>query len=116
MNDTGNGALTLFYSDLDHLGMNDQLYHGWRGQVRCELADASVQALSSLVVQVRFLRPVSFQPWGEWITEKAILRHDRPGLTRLSGPGIRQAMFIETGPDNAHVGVSSTRGGLGAII
>ncbi len=97
INDTGSNALTLFYTDLVHLGMHQQ-YNGWLGYNTTVTADGNSQDLSSVMVEIRMVRPGSHEPWGGWIPEVAVIRNAVAGVERLSGAGMRQSLYFGTPP------------------
>ena len=77
---------------------------------------SDLEVLLALFVEVRLLRPVTLIAWGDWFEELAVLREIGPGVARLSGGRIRNHFFFGTRPGNLQVAVSSTKGGLNAII
>lgn len=115
LNDTGSDLLTLFYADLPYLG-NYHQYEGWQQDVEVGTAGGRVETLLALLVEVRLVRPVTLTAWGDWIEELAVLRELVPGVERLSGGGDKGSFFFGTRPGNLQVAVSSTKGGLNAII
>jgi hypothetical protein len=88
MNDTGSDVLTLFDTDMPHLG-NIQAYAGWRGQTAVRNANGTIDICPEILVQVQLARDDS-SPWSDWIDDLAIVRPARPGVARLSGVGIRE--------------------------
>lgn len=116
LNDTGSDTLTIFVDDLIRLGYPHIMYHGWLGIVGVVSADGNVEHLSSLLVEIRFLRPVTYEPWGPWIIEPAVVRQNGPFLRRLSGRYMRDSMYFGTGAGNHHVAVADTKGGMSALI
>ena len=117
MNDSGSNILSVFYEDLNQLGVLQlPYYYGWLGNVGITTADGNVEYLQSLLVEIRFLRPATHEPWGPWITESAIVRHIGPEAMRLSGRAMRDFMFFGTRAGNHHLAVADTKGGMSAII
>lgn len=69
------------------------------------------------MVDIRLVRPGSLVPWGNWLSEEAIIRQTAHGVERLSGSlMMRERLFFGTRPGNYQVAVSDTKGGLNAII
>lgn len=97
LHDTGSDVLTLFATDLTHLGIH-QPYNGWLGYNETFTADGNAQHLSTVMVEIRMVRPGSHQPWGEWIPEVAVIRNAVPGMERLSGAGMRDRLYFGTPP------------------
>jgi hypothetical protein len=114
MNDTGSDMLTLFTTDLPHLG-NIQGYAGWLAPSGVRDASGSTTFLPTILVQVRLARDDN-SPWSDWIDEWAIVRQPNPNVLRLSGVGIREILFIGTAPGNNLLAVSATRGGLTSLL
>lgn len=114
-NDTGSTALTIFDIDLEYLG-NRGNYGGWCEDVMVVVADGGMERLHSLWVQVRFVVPETFLPWGPWILEQAVIRKAGNGVIRLAGSGMRKQLFFGTSPGNTHVAVATTKGGMQSII
>lgn len=109
--------LTQFYADLNPMGIQQcPNYYGFQGGVYVQIADGTVQYLAVIVVEIRFTRPGSGEPWGPWIFERAVLRMEGPGQTRLSGRGMRDYMWFGTPPGYRHVAVASFQGGMNAVI
>jgi hypothetical protein len=55
-------------------------------------------------------------PWSDWILEDAIVRPMALGVPRLSGSGIREALYFGTGPGNHVLAASTTKGGLTVLL
>lgn len=68
------------------------------------------------MVDIRLVRPGSLVPWGNWLSEEAIIRQPAHGVERLPGSSVRERLFFGTRPGNYQVAVSDTKGGLNAII
>ncbi len=90
MNDTGSDVLSLFHSDLQHLG-NIQGYAGWLGHIPIACANGAINIYPRIRVEVQLVRDDN-TPWSDWIEEEAIIQADSPGLLRLSGYGIRNVL------------------------
>jgi len=114
MNDTGSDILTLFDTDLLHLG-NIQGYTGWPGPVAVGNANGTVGVYPLIHVQVQMVRN-DCSPWSDWIDELAIVRPAAPGVPRLSGVAIRNFLYFGTAPGNHSLAVSATRGGLTSLL
>jgi hypothetical protein len=114
MNDTGSDMLSLFYSDLQHLG-NIQGYDNWQGATGILCANGTINQYPTIVVEVQLVRDDN-TPWSDWFPELAIVQPDSPGLPRLSGYGIRNALYLGTGPGNHSLAVASTKGGLASLL
>jgi|SRR5579862_1772995 len=114
MNDTGSDVLTIFDVDMQHLGIY-QGYAGWLGPVVIVGAGGVVGIFPTIRVQVQLVRDDN-TPWSDWITEDAIVRPVVPGVPRLSGSGIREALYLATGPGNHVLAVSTTKGGLTSLL
>lgn len=65
------------------------------GQDRLRLWTRMVQVTDfwKLVVAVRLVIDDN-TPWSDWIVEQAIVREPGPNILRLSGVGIRNAVYI----------------------
>jgi hypothetical protein len=86
MNDsTGSNILTLFTTDLPHLG-NIQGYTGWHAPRGVIDANGSLTVFPTILVQVQLVRDDN-TPWGDWIDERAIVKPVGPNIIRLSGVG-----------------------------
>jgi hypothetical protein len=114
MNDTGSDMLTLFTTDLPYLG-NSQGYTGWLAPAGIRDASGSITFLPTILVQVQLVKDDN-SSWGDWIDEWAIVRQPGPNVTRLSGVGIREVLFIGTAPGNHLLAVSTTKGGLSSLF
>ena len=114
MHDTGSDVLTLFDIDLLQLG-NSHGYTGW--QLPADIMDASgrITSFRTLYVQVQLVRDDN-TPWSEWIDEFAIVKRLDQGVPRLSGVGIRHALYIGTAPGNHLLAMSATKGGLTSLL
>ena len=110
MNDTGSDILTIFDVDMPYLG-NSQGYAGWVGPVMISGAGGVVGVYPKINVQVQLVRDDN-SPWSDWIAEEAIVRPVGPGIPRLSGFGIREVLYLATGPGTNTLAVSATKGGL----
>ena len=97
MNDTGSNILSLFTTDLPHLGSNVQGYLGWNGFANILDANGMNTTLPIILVHVQLVRDDN-TPWSEWIVEEANIRQPGPYVPRLSGAGIRNALYIGTAP------------------
>ena len=114
MNDTGSDVLTLFDDDFLSLG-NTVGYSGWLQPVKIVDANGNVLFFPCVQVQVRMVCDDN-TPWGDWMEETAIVRVRVPGVSRLSGPGIRTHLYFATAPGNHTVAVASTKGGLVSLL
>lgn len=109
LNDTGSDVLTIFNTDLMRLGNYEQ-YTGLLGYVYIGSCNGDIEMLLSLLVDIRLFRPSSLVPWGNWLSEEAIIRRPAPGVARLSGSWMRDRLFFGTRPGNYQVAVSDTQG------
>jgi len=114
MNDTGSDKLLLLDSDIDELGSLQQ-YTGLGPQIQVTFANGTQQFFRSIFVQVQLVDNENL-PWSDWIEEHAIIMQDGPTVVRLSGPGLRNAMYIATAPGNQFLAVSATKGGLTSLL
>lgn len=114
MNDTGSEILTIFDVDLPFLG-NLQGYAGWDGLVAISGAGGIVGVFPKLSVQVQLVGDDNLL-WSDWVFEDAIVRPAGPGIPRLSGYGIREALYFATGPGNHVLAASTTKGGLATLL
>jgi hypothetical protein len=114
MNDTGSDILSLFDTDMPYLG-NLQGYGGWIGNVAINYANGTTNVYPKLLVEVQLVRNDN-SPWSDWIVEEAIVQPMRPGVMRLSGVGIRDALYIGTAPGNHFLAVAVTKGGLNSLF
>lgn len=114
MNDTGSDVLTLFSTDLLYLGHTPG-YNGWLGTAGITDASGNTTFLPRLLVEVQLVRDDD-TPWSDWIPEIAIVRQPSPNLVRLSGGGIRDALYVGTPAGNHLLAVSATKGGLASLL
>ena len=115
MNDTGSDVLSLFTTDLPYLGGNIQGYLGWMGETDIVDANGMITPFPRIMVQVKLIRDDN-SPWSDWIGEDAMVRQPDFDILRLSGPGIRRALYIDTAPENYRLTISATRGGLASLL
>lgn len=94
---------------------NYEQYTGWLGYVYIGGCNGDFEMLLSLLVDIRLVGPGSLVPWGNWLSEEAIIRRPAQGVARLSSSLIRDRLFFGTRPGNYQVAVSDTKGGLDAI-
>jgi hypothetical protein len=114
MNDTGSDVMTLFSADFPLLG-NQSQFTG-RGQfILIGLADGTSQNLEAIDVYIRLCRDDG-TPWSNWILEQACVRPGTAAMKRLSGRGIRQAVYCGTDPFHDHLHMAATKGGLYALL
>jgi hypothetical protein len=114
MNDTGSNILTVFDTDMLYLG-NLQGYTGRLEDAMISYANGAVNMLPVILVQVQLVRDDN-SPWSEWIDERAILQPLTPGVSRLSGVGIRRALYLGTAPGNHFLAAAATKGGLASLL
>jgi hypothetical protein len=114
INDTGSTILTLFDTDLPLLGDSDE-YAGWAGDAEVTNADGVTNTHRRLRLQVQLVRDDD-SPWSDWINERAIVKPDSQGLPRLSGQGIRKALYMGTTPGNHVLAVATTKGGMTSLL
>jgi hypothetical protein len=114
MNDTGSDVLSVFNTDLTLLGNNNG-YNGWGFLAFITDANGTVTALPTISVQVQLVRDNN-TPWSDWIDEVAIVRQVAPNLSRLSGAGIRNHLYLGTAPGNHRLAVAATKGGLTSLL
>jgi hypothetical protein len=114
MNDTGSDILTLFHSDMQHLG-NIQGYTGWRGPIGILCANGTINHYPRILVEVQLVRDDD-TPWSDWYPELAIVKPNSPGLSRLSGYGIRNALYLGTSLGNHSLAVATIKGGLASLL
>jgi hypothetical protein len=114
MNDTGSNIMTLFTTDLLQLG-NMQGYTGWLTPLGVIDANGGRTVFRTILVEVQLVRDDN-TPWGNWIVERAIVKQLGQNIPRLSGIGIRRALFIGTAPGNHALAVAATRGGLASLL
>jgi hypothetical protein len=127
MNDTGSSILSLFDTDMQHLG-NLQGYTGGVGQVEVRNANGTINNYPQIHVQVQLVRDDD-SPWSNWINEWAIVKPSFPNVPRLSGVGIRGILYLPKGnvqrnsakstgtaPGNHLLAVAATKGGLTSLL
>ena len=114
MNDTGSSILSLFDTDIQHLG-NLQGYTGGAGQVEVRNANGTINNYRQIHVQVQLVRDDD-SPWSNWINEWAIVKPSSPNVPRLSGIGIRGILYLGTAPGNHLLAVAATKGGLTSLL
>ena len=114
MNDTGSDMLTLFNTDLPRLE-NIQGYNGWQLPTGIIDANGTTTVFQTILIQVRLVRDDN-TPWSDWIDELALVKPLGPNITRLTGIGIRNVLYIGTAPGNHLLAVSATKGGLTSLL
>lgn len=114
MNDTGSNILTVFHHDLLRLGSFD-FYAGWEDLRDIVNADGVVTSLPVMSVQVQLVGDDDI-PWSPWIDETAVLKPDMAGVARLSGEGMRSALFFGTPAGNDSLAVASTKHGMYTLL
>jgi hypothetical protein len=114
MNDTGSSIMSLFDTDIQHLG-NLQWYTGGVGLVEVRNANGTINDYPQIHVQVQLVRNDD-SPRSNWINEWAIVTPSSPNVPRLSGIGIRQVLYLGTAPGNHLLAVAATKGGLTSLI
>ncbi len=112
MNVTGSDILSLFDSDLQYL-KNTPKYTGWRGHIKILCANSTTNVYRKIKVEVQLVRDDNTSYWFE---EVAIVQPDGPGLSRLSGYGIRNALYLGTSPGNHSLAVATTKVGLASLL
>jgi hypothetical protein len=78
-------------------------------------ANGTITVFPTILVQVQLVRDDN-APWGDWIDERAIVRQPGLDVSRLSGVGIRDILYIGTAPGNHLLAVSATKGGLASLL
>jgi hypothetical protein len=114
MSDTGSDILTLFDTDMPYLG-NIQAYNSWRGNITTRNASGTIHVYREILVEAQLVRNDN-TPWSDWISEYAIVRPAGPGITRLSGVGIRDILYFGTAPSNHSLTVAATKGGMASLL
>jgi hypothetical protein len=74
-----------------------------------------VNVYLKIYVQVRIVRDDN-SPWSDWISEEAIVKPSGPGMPRLSGTRIRNALYFATTLGNNFLAVGTTKGGLTSLF
>jgi hypothetical protein len=114
MNDTGSSILSLFDTDMQHLG-SFQGYTGRLGQVEVRSANGMIDRYPRIHVQVQLMRDDD-SPWSGWIDEWALVKPSSPNVPRLSGIGMRDILYLGTAPGNNLLAVAATKGGLTSLL
>jgi hypothetical protein len=114
INDTGSSNMTLFDTDLALLG-NSEDYDDWIGNVTVRDASGGKHTYQRLRVQVQLARDDN-SPWSDWIKEHAVVKPASRGVPRLSGRGIRKALYMGTAPGNHVLAVATTKGGMTSLL
>lgn len=96
LHDTGSDYLTIFNSDFSSLG-NSANYLGWIGTTNLMNAGGGIEVLRLIIVQVKLVTDADMS-WTDWIQEIAVVRPAALGVPRLSGSGIRDAVYWATSP------------------
>jgi hypothetical protein len=115
LNDTSSDGLLILDSDLLQLGGGVQAYRGWAEMVEVRNANGAVDELRSILVEVQLVRDDD-SPWTDWIREAATIMPVQPGISRLSGPAMRDVLYFGTAPGNQTLAVSTTKGGLSSLL
>ena len=114
MNDTGSDVMSILRSDLLYLG--DMTNYTGVGQFLLVMdAGGRVDYVPQISVEFQLVTRNNI-PWGPWIEEQAVVRADIPGITRLSGSGIRDHFYFGTPPGNDLVAVSLNKGGMTSLL
>ncbi|KAH8593171.1 hypothetical protein B0O99DRAFT_628289 [Bisporella sp. PMI_857] len=113
MNDTGSDMLSLYPSDIMHLG-NIGFYIGWRAPVAVIDANGVAIYCPSIAVEVLPVGNGDISWRSNWIVEEAIIRNGF--VPRLSGVAIRQHLYFGTAPGNHYLAVATTKGGLSSLL
>ena len=66
-------------------------------------------------MQVQLVRDDD-SPWSDWINEYAVVKPASRGVPRLSGQGIREALYMGTAPGNHVLAVATTKGGMTSLL
>src|SRR5277367_6424637 len=90
-------------------------YAGWLTPTDVTDASGNITSLRTILVQVQLVRHDN-TPWGNWIPELTIVRQPGPNLLRLSGFGIRDALYFGTAPGNHLLAVGATKGGMASLL
>ncbi|OBT80673.1 hypothetical protein VF21_00361 [Pseudogymnoascus sp. 05NY08] len=117
LHDTGSDTLTLFDTDFSSLG-NTVNYLGWAGSINVRNASGTVEALQMIIVQVKLVT-YNDMSWTGWIEEFAVVRPAGLGVVRLSGMGVRDAVYWATSPVPGNgdlLAASTTKGGLLSLL
>jgi hypothetical protein len=110
MNDTGSNILSLFHSDIQHLG-NIQEYDGWAGVASVSCASGAINNYPMIDVEVQLVRDDN-TAWSDWFEEAAMVQPDSPGQLRLSGCEIRDVLYLGTSPGNHSLPLLQLKVGL----
>ena len=114
INDTGSSNMMLFDTDIALLG-NSEDYDDWIGNVTVRDASGGKHTYQRLRVQVQLARDDN-SPWSDWIKEHAVVKPASRGVPRLSGRGIRKALYMGTAPGNHVLAVATTKGGMTSLL
>jgi hypothetical protein len=114
INDTGASRLSLYNTDMQHLG-NSQGYTGWQGYATVRNASGTTNRYRRLLVQIQLVRDDD-SPWTDWIDEEALIKPVAPGVPRLSGNTFRDVMYVGTAPGNHVLAVAATKGGMTSLL
>lgn len=115
INDTGSDHLTLFYDNLFQLGGIPAGYRGLGGEIDILDASGVITKCWKLKVEIQLVTDDNI-PWSGWVEEQVIIRPPNPGVLRLSGVGMRRALFFGTAPGNHFLAVSTSRNGLTTLL
>jgi hypothetical protein len=77
--------------------------------------NGAINIYPMVLVQVRLMRDDN-SPWSDWIKEHAVVKPASRGVPRLSGRGIRKALYMGTAPGNHVLAVATTKGGMTSLL
>ncbi|KAK2785657.1 hypothetical protein FQN52_008345 [Onygenales sp. PD_12] len=109
VNDTGSNAFTVFDTDVVALGI-PQNYMGFGINVPVTTPTGIVWR-QQINVEIQLL-DAQGNPVSDWIFDRGIVTPAAPGVSRLSGDGIRQSLYFATAPGNQHLYVAEKKNGI----
>lgn len=109
LNDTGSTAQSVFDSDVLELGLPNN-YVGYGPETLVTTANGVVPR-RRIAVEVQLLTPQGGIA-SDWIREYGVLTPSTPGSVRLSGSGIRGALYFATAPGNEYLYVAAKKNGI----
>jgi hypothetical protein len=118
LSDSGSNIISILSTDLKRLGKSPAFlkdYRSWNSVSAVYNSDDVTRYCPGLLVQIQLVNRKLSQK-SNWIYEQAILKPIRPGLPRLSGNRIRDAMYLATAPRNKVLAISSTKLELMSIL
>ncbi|KAI9828196.1 MAG: hypothetical protein M1826_006124 [Phylliscum demangeonii] len=109
LNDTGSTILSIYGPELQYLLSTVYAAYNGFGRTNVSTADGTTHEHITALVQVKIMLN-DIDEFSDWIDDMAMVCP--ADKLRLSGLGIRSALYFGTAPGNHHLYVSETKNGL----